>query len=94
MCECLSKSGITYYQLSKDESTPPGWLDYIIKETKKDTHYFVGNHAIAAKTDDDAKKIMADDYQLPGSECTLVTDSKTGLPIRRPLSHRLRLRRG
>lgn len=94
MTQHTSKSGIAYYRLLKDDPTPVGCLDYVIREIKRDSNRLAGNHFIAARKDEDAEKIVANDYQIPHSICALVRNAKTGQPIRRPASRIRHLHRG
>jgi hypothetical protein len=60
-----SKTGIIYYRLIKDETLPNGLTRFAILTKKRETHFQLNPHFIAAKSREDAAKIVEEDYQAP-----------------------------
>ena len=60
-----SKTGIVYYRLIKDETPPNGLAKFMILAKKRETHFQLSPHVIAAKSREDAAKIVEEDYQAP-----------------------------
>jgi hypothetical protein len=60
-----SKTEIIYYRLIKDETPPNGFARFVILAKKSETHFQLNPHFIAAKSREDAAKIVEEDYQAP-----------------------------
>jgi hypothetical protein len=61
-----TKSGILYYRLLKDEIAPDGYARFTVLMKKHDTNAQMQPHFIAARSREDAKKIVVEDYQTEG----------------------------
>jgi hypothetical protein len=59
------KTEIIYYRLIKDETPPDNLGRFVILAKKRETHFQLNPHFIAAKSREDAKKIVEEDYQAP-----------------------------
>jgi hypothetical protein len=80
-----SKARIVYYRLIRKEPPPEGWEYFVIKETTT-AGILKGNHFIAAQSESDAERIIAEDYRTQGSLCAIVRDAR-GHPTRGQLRH-------
>jgi hypothetical protein len=61
-----TKSGIEYYRLGKDEQPPLGWAKFVVKMKQHGTNIQLPPHVIAAHSQEDAEKIVTEDYQVQG----------------------------